>query len=93
MKLLFIKHICLYLFTCLFSYIANNPYEAKYQLLINKRENVVLKHCNDLKAFTEYSYNMDNIYDNINEYNPNKKRKMVIVFDDMIADVLSNIKL
>ena len=36
---------------------------------------------------------MDNIYKNIVEYNPNKKRKILIVFDDMIADMLSNKKL
>ena len=36
---------------------------------------------------------MDDIYKNIEEYNPNKKRKILIVFDDMIADVLSNKKL
>ena len=36
---------------------------------------------------------MDDIYKNIEEYNPNKKRKILIVFDDMIADMLSNKKL
>ena len=36
---------------------------------------------------------MDNIYKNIEEYNPNKKRKILIVFDDMIAEMLSNKKL
>ena len=36
---------------------------------------------------------MDNIYKNIVEYNPNKKRKILILFDDMIADMLSNKKL
>ena len=36
---------------------------------------------------------MDDIYKNIEEYNPNKKRKVLIVFDDMIADMLSNKKL
>ena len=40
------------------------------------------------KAFIEYSNIMDNIYKNIEEYNPNKKRKISIVFDDMIADML-----
>ena len=33
---------------------------------------------------------MDDIYENIIEYNPNTKRKILIVFDDMIADMLSN---
>ena len=67
--------------------------KAKYQLLINKRESTGLKYLNDSKAFIEYLNDMDNIYKNIEEYNPDKKRKILIVFDDMIADVLSNKKL
>ena len=69
---------------------AKDSYEAKYQFLINKRECTSLKHFNDSKAFIEYSNDMDDIYKNIEEYNPNKKRKILIVFDDMIADMLSN---
>ena len=46
-----------------------------------------------LKLFFEFSNDMDDIYKNIEEYNPNKKRKILIVFDDMIADMLSNKKL
>ena len=72
---------------------AKDPYEPKYQLLINKREGVGLKHCNDLKAFIEYSNTIDDIYENIEEYNRNKERKILIVFDDMIADMLNNKKL
>ena len=72
---------------------AEDPYEAKYQLLINKRESIGSKYLNDLKDFTEYSNDMDDIYKNIEEYNPDKKRKLLIVFDDMIADMLSNKKL
>ena len=68
------------------------PYEAKYQLLINKQGSTGLKHLNDSKAFIEYSNDMDNINKNIEEYNPNKKRKMLIVPDDMTADMLSNKK-
>ena len=45
-----------------------------------------LKHFGDSKAFIEYSKNMDDIYKNIEEYNPN--RKLLIVFDDMITDML-----
>ena len=71
---------------------AKDPYEAKYQLLINKRESTGLKYLNDSKAFIEYSNDMDDIYKNIEEYNPNKKRKILIVFDDMIADMLTNKK-
>ena len=69
---------------------AKDPYEIIYQLLINKRESTGLKYLNDSKAFIEYSNDMDNIYKNIEKYNPNKKRKILIVFDDMIADMLSN---
>ena len=72
---------------------AKDPYEPKYQLLINKREDVGLKHCNGLKAFIEYSNTIDDIYENIEEYNLNKERKILIVFDDMIADMLNNKKL
>ena len=45
---------------------------------------------NSSKAFIEYSNDIGDIYQKIEEYNPNKKRKMLIVFDDMIADMLSN---
>ena len=61
-------------------------------MLINKREIAGLKYLNDSKAFIEYSNDMDDIYKNIKEYNPNKKRKKLIVFDDMIADMLRNKK-
>ena len=67
-----------------------DPNEAKYQLLINKRKNLGLKHFNDSKAFIEYSNYMGDIYENIEEYNPNKNRKMLIVFDDIVAGILSN---
>ena len=72
---------------------SKDPYEAKYQFLINKQESTGLKHFNDSKAFTEHTNDMDDSYKNIEEYNPNKKRKMLIVFDDMIADILNNKKL
>ena len=69
---------------------AKDPHEAKYQLLINKRENTGLKYLSDSKAFIEYSNDMDDIYKNIEDYNPNKKRKILIVFDDLIAEMFSN---
>ena len=56
--------------------------------LIKKRESTGLKHLNDFKAFIEYSNDMINI----EEYNPNRKRKILFVFDDIIADMLSNRK-
>ena len=62
-------------------------------MLINKREYTGLKHFNDSKTFIECSNDMDDIYKNIEEYNPNKKQETLIVFDDMIADMLSNKKL
>ena len=71
---------------------AKYSYKAKYKLLINKRENTGLKYFNDSKVCIEYSNDMDDIYKNIEEYNPNRKRKILIVFDDMIADMLSNKK-
>ena len=60
--------------------------------MINKQESTVLRHLNDSKAFIEYSNDMDDIYENIEEYNPNKKRKILIAIDDVIADMLSNKK-
>ena len=72
---------------------AKDPYEVKYQLLINRRVNTGLKYFNDTKAFIEFSNNVDNIYKNIEEYNSNKKRKILIAFNDMISDMLSNKKL
>ena len=61
--------------------------------LINKNESTGLKYFNDSKAFIEYSSDMADIYKNIEKYNPNKKHKILIVFNDMTADVLSNKKL
>ena len=72
---------------------AKDRYEAKYQYLINKRESACLKHFNHSKAFIEYSNDMDGIYKNIEEYNPNKKRKIFIIFDDIIIDMLRNKKI
>ena len=50
---------------------AKDPYKAKYQFLISKRESTGLKYFNDSRAFIEYSSDMDDIYKNIEEYNPN----------------------
>ena len=72
---------------------AKDPYEVKYQFLINKRENTGLKHFNDPKAFTEHSNDMQDVYKNIDEYNVDKECKILIVFDDMIADMINNKKL
>ena len=72
---------------------AKDPYEAKYQFLINKRESIGLKHINDPIAFVEYSNDMQDVYKNIEEYNTDKERKILIAFDDMIADMINNKKL
>ena len=72
---------------------ARDPYQAKYQYLINKRKSVGINHFNDPKAFTEYSNDMRDFYENINYYNPNKENKILIVFYDMIADLTHNKKL
>ena len=66
--------------------------ESKYKYLIKNRENVGVKHVNDPKAFIECSNTMDDVYENIDDYNPNRKRKILIVFDDMIADIMTNKK-
>ena len=72
---------------------AKDPYEAKYQYLIKKRKKVGLDHFNDPKAFIEYSNDMLDFYKKIEDYNPHKRRKVLIVFDDMIADMIDNKKL
>ena len=65
-----------------------DPYEGKYQYLINKRGQVGLKHYNDPKNFIEYSNDMQDVYKNLEE-----KLKVIIVFDDMISDMINNKKL
>ena len=72
---------------------AKDPYEEKYQFLINKRESTGFKHFNDPKAIIEHSNAMQDICKNIKEYNLGKKHKIVIVFDYMIADMINNKKL
>ena len=66
--------------------------EPKYEFLIKNREKAGIKHVNDPKAFIECLNTMDDIYENIDDYNPNRKRKILIVFDDMIAYVMTNKK-
>ena len=61
----------------------------KYQFLINKKESTGLKHFNDPKAFIDYSIDLQDVYRNIEEQKIGKKRKILIDFDDMIADVIT----
>ena len=72
---------------------AKDPYEAKYEYLITKREGGGINYLNDPKAFIEYSNHMHDVYYNINYYNPDKENKILIVFDDMIAHMIHNKKL
>ena len=64
--------------------------EPKYQFFIKKHEDVGIKHLNDPKAFIEYSQYMNDVYSNIDDCNPTKKRKILIVFDDMITKISSH---
>ena len=62
--------------------------EAKYEFLIKRCEDAGTKHLNDPNAFIECSNTMDDVYENIDDYNPS--RKMEVVLDDMIADISSH---
>ena len=64
-----------------------------FQLMKQNETNFRLKHFNDRKAFIQYSNDMQDAYKNINEYNTYEKRKTLIVFDDIIADMINNKKL
>ena len=70
---------------------ARNLNELKHQFLIKKREKAGM-YLNDPEAFIEYSQYMDDVYNNIDNYNPNRKRKILIMFYDMIADIMTNKK-
>ena len=67
--------------------------EPKDELLIKKREDAGIKHFKDPNVFIECSNTMDNVYEMIDDYNQNRKRKILIVFDDMITDIMKNKKL
>ena len=66
--------------------------EPKYEYLIRKREDARIKHLNNPNAFIECSNTMDDVYENINDYNPIRKRTKLIAFDGMIADIMANKK-
>ena len=66
--------------------------EPKYEFLTGKCTNAGIKHLNDLKAFIEFSDTMDDIYHYIDDYNPSRKIKVSIVFDEMIEDIITNKK-
>ena len=79
-------------FDKIYSY-TKDLYEAKYQYLINKREGAGIGHFSDPEAFTACSNDMHDVYKNINDYNPYKENKILVVFDDVIADMINNKKL
>ena len=72
---------------------AKDPYEDKYQFLINKRESIGLNHFNDHTDFIQYSNDTHDVYKNIDHYIPDKENKILIFFDDMIANMIHNKKL
>ena len=66
--------------------------KPEYEFLINKREQAGIKNLNDPHEFIEYSNDMDDVLDDINNYNTTRDKKVLIVFDDMIADIMSSKK-
>ena len=78
-----IDKICLY---------ANDLSEPKYEFFIKKREVAGTKYFSDPNAFIQRSNTMDDVYENIDDYNTRRKRKNLILFDDMIADIMTNKK-
>ena len=66
--------------------------EEKYQYLINKREQAGIKNLNDPHAFIEYSSDMNDVLDDINNYDKNRDQKVLTIFDDMIADIMTSEK-
>ena len=71
---------------------AKDTDEKKYQYLINKREQAGIKNSNDPHAFIEYSNDMNGVLDDIDNYNKNRDKKVLIIFDDMIADIMRSEK-
>ena len=71
---------------------AKDTDEDKYQYLINKREQAGIKNLNDPHAFIEYSSDMNDVLEDINNYNKKRDKKVLIIFDDMIADIMRNKK-
>ena len=73
--------------------LVKDPFKSKYQLLINERVKAGIKELENPNAFIDSSQTIDDVYENLKDYNPTKKRKVLIVFDDMIADMEPNKKL
>ena len=66
--------------------------EPNYEFWIKRCKDAGIKHLNDQKAIIDCSNTMDDVYENIDEYNPTRKRKVLVVFDDVIADIVRNKK-
>ena len=64
--------------------------EPKYEIFIKKRKDAGIKHLNEANALMECSKMMNDVYENIHGYNSSRKGKILIVFDDMIADIMTN---
>ena len=64
--------------------------EPKYEYLINNRENAGIKNLNDPKAFIEHSNDMSDVYEEHISYNKYRRNRVLIIFDDMIADIEYN---
>ena len=71
---------------------AKDTEEKKYQFLINKREQAGIKNLNEHHEFIEYSNDMKDVLDDINNYNKNRDKKVLMIFDDMIADIMKSEK-
>ena len=71
---------------------AKDLIEPKYEFLVKKREDAGIKHLNFSNALTECSNTMDDVSENFDDYNPNRKRKILIASDDMIAEIMTNKK-
>ena len=59
-------------------------------MLINGREKVRIKKLKIPEALVDYSQAIDDVYENLEDYNPTQKRRALIVFDHMIEDIESN---
>ena len=69
---------------------AKNLNEPNYEFLIKKHKDVGTNHFDDSNVFIECLNSLDDVYQNIDDYNPSTQRKILIVFDDMIAGIMRN---
>ena len=68
-----------------------DPFKSKYQLFVDGKEKVEIKNLENTKAFIDYLETIDDVYENVEDYNPAKKRRVLIVFEDLITDMEANI--